>query len=131
MDRRDFLRAGVAGMALSTVGNYIAESASQKRRRVGLIGCGWYGKSAMFRLLQIEPVEIVSLCDVDSKMLGEAAGMVAERQTSKKTPHTYGDYREMLKREKLDIVNIGAGLDRGDHGQRVPMVGSGDVYDIE
>ncbi|MBL7189343.1 MAG: gfo/Idh/MocA family oxidoreductase, partial [Phycisphaerae bacterium] len=82
MDRRDFLRAGVAGMALSTVGNYIAESANQRRRRVGLIGCGWYGKAAHFRLLQIEPVEVVSLCDVDSKMLAEAAGMVAERQAS-------------------------------------------------
>jgi predicted homoserine dehydrogenase-like protein len=86
MDRRDFLRAGVAGMALSTAGSYIAESANQKRRRIGLIGCGWYGKSALFRLLQIEPVEVVSLCDVDSKMLAEAAGMVAERQVSKRKP---------------------------------------------
>jgi len=38
MDRRDFLRAGAAGMALSSFGNYIAESSNQKRRRVGLIG---------------------------------------------------------------------------------------------
>ena len=128
MDRRDFLRAGVAGMALSSVGNYIAESANQKRRHVGLIGCGWYGKAAHFRLLQIEPVEVVALCDVDSKMLGEAAGMVAERQASKKRPRTYGDYREMLKREKLDIVHVAT----PDHWHALAMIAAvkagADVY---
>ena len=45
--------------------------------RVGLIGCGWYGKVDLLRLLQVEPVEVVSLCDVDSKMLNEAADIVA------------------------------------------------------
>ena len=82
--------------------------AGQKPKRVGLIGCGWYGKGALFRLLQIAPVEVVSLCDVDKKMLAEAAEMVAARQASKKKPRTYGDYREMLKREQLDIVHIAA-----------------------
>ena len=128
MDRRDFLRAGAAGMALSSFGNYIAESSNQKRRRVGLIGCGWYGKSALFRLLQIEPVEVVSLCDVDRKMLAEAAGMVAERQVSRKKPRTYGDYREMLKREKLDIVHVAT----PDHWHALAMIAAvkagADVY---
>jgi predicted dehydrogenase len=128
MDRRDFLKAGVAGMAISTVGNYVAESANQKRRRVGLIGCGWYGKSAHFRLLQIEPVEVVALCDVDSQMVAEAAEMVAERQASKKKPRTYGDYREMLKREKLDIVHVAT----PDHWHALAMIAAvkagADVY---
>ena len=61
----------------------------QKRRRVGLIGCGWYGKSDLFRLIQISPVEVVSLCDVDKRMLAEAADMVAARQASKKRPRTF------------------------------------------
>ena len=85
MDRREFLKAGVAGMALSGLAaessNYVVASSGQKPKRYGLIGCGWYGKSAMFRLLQIAPVEVVSLCDVDSKMLAEAAEMVAARQS--------------------------------------------------
>ena len=106
MDRRDFLKAGVAGMTLSTVGNYVAESAGRKRRRVGLIGCGWYGKAAHLRLLQVEPAEVVCLCDVDSKMLAEAAEIVASRQASKKKPRTYTDYRQMLKQEQLDIVQV-------------------------
>jgi predicted dehydrogenase len=93
-----------------------------------LIGCGWYGKSALFRLLQIAPVEVVSLCDVDSKMLAEAAEMVAARQKSGKKPRTYGDYREMLKRERLDIVHIAT----PDHWHALAMIAAvkagADVY---
>jgi len=128
MDRRDFLKASAASMARLALGAYAGESARQKPRRVGLIGCGWYGKSAHFRLLQIEPVEVVALCDVDSRMLAEAAGMVAERQVSKKTPRTYGDYREMLKREKLDIVHVAT----PDHWHALAMIAAikagADVY---
>jgi predicted dehydrogenase len=129
MDRRDFLKAGAAGLALSAVSNYSTGFAGlSSTRRVGLIGCGWYGKSALFRLLQIAPVEVVAMCDVDSKMLAEAAGMVAARQKSKKRPRTYGDYREMLKREQLDIVHIAT----PDHWHALAMIAAvkagADVY---
>ena len=77
-----------------------------KPRRVGLIGCGWYGKIDLIRLIQVEPVEVVSLCDVDKQMLAEAASTVAARQASKRTPRTYGDYREMLAAKDLDLVLI-------------------------
>src|SRR5260370_21860159 len=92
MNRRKFLRVSAAGMALSAIGNYAAEFADQKKR-VGLIGCGWYGKADLFRLIQVAPVEVVSLCDVDKRMLADAAEMVAARQLSKKQPRTYADYR--------------------------------------
>lgn len=128
MDRREFLKAGAAGLAFSAIGNYTPLFADQKSKRVGLIGCGWYGKSALFRLLQVAPVEVVSLCDVDSKMLTEAAEMVAARQTSKKKPRTYGDYREMLKREQLDIVHVAT----PDHWHALAMIAAvkagADVY---
>jgi predicted dehydrogenase len=75
-------------------------------RRVGLIGTGWYGKSALLRLIQVEPVEVVALCDVDSRMLAEAAEIVAGRQKSGKQPRIYGDYRKMLKQEEMDIVQV-------------------------
>src|SRR4249919_2885774 len=101
MNRRQFLQTGVAGTALAASGY-----AQQKPRRVGLIGCGWYGKVDLLRLIQVAPVEVVSLCDVDSKMLGEAADIVASRQASGKKPRTYTDYREMLKEKDLDIVEV-------------------------
>jgi predicted dehydrogenase len=74
--------------------------------RVGLIGSGWYGKCDLLRLLQVAPVEVVSLCDVDRQMLSDAAAQVAARQASKKTPRTYGDYRKMLAERDLDLVII-------------------------
>src|SRR5207248_7192192 len=107
MQRRDFLSATAAGAAASMLGGYFVSGQEQKKRRVGLIGCGWYGKSDICRLIQVAPVEVVSLCDVDKKMLAEATDLVAARQSSKKQPRAFGDYRQMLKEKDLDIVLIG------------------------
>src|SRR5436190_19172311 len=118
MYRREFLQAGAAGLALSAVQGFAAEFADRKPIRVGLIGCGWYGKCDLFRLLQVAPVEIVSLCDADKQMLVGAAEMVAQRQVSKKTPRTFGDYRTMLKEKDLDIVLVAT----PDHWHALPMI---------
>src|SRR3954470_20233328 len=98
MNRRTFLQAGAASLALSSVRNYAADVAEiGNKKRVGLIGTGWYGKIDLFRLIQVAPVEVVSLCDVDKTMLANAAEMVSQRQASRKKPRTYSDYRQMLK----------------------------------
>lgn len=117
MNRRRFLQVGAAGLALSTLGSYAADFADQKKR-VGLIGCGWYGKADLLRLIQVAPVEVVSLCDVDQHMLSEAAEIVSTRQLSKKKPRTYADYREMLKEKDLDVVLIAT----PDHWHALPMI---------
>jgi predicted dehydrogenase len=127
MDRRDFLSAGTAALALSAAG-YHAGAADRKPPRVGLIGCGWYGKNDLFRLIQVQPVEVVALCDVDSQMLDKAADIVAQRQKLKKKPKGYGDYRKMLAEEKFDILVIGT----PDHWHALPMIAAveagADVY---
>jgi predicted dehydrogenase len=117
MHRRDFLKAGSAALALSAVPTYAAQLADQKKR-VGLIGSGWYGKADLLRLVQVAPVEVVSLCDVDSTMLSNAAALVATRQASKKTPRTYSDYRKMLAEKDLDIVLIAT----PDHWHALAMI---------
>jgi predicted dehydrogenase len=130
MNRRAFLGAGTAaaGAALSAVGKRAAGFTSREAKRVGLIGCGWYGKSDLIRLIQVAPVEVVSLCDVDKKMLAEAADIIGHRQASKKTPRTYADYRDMLKEKDLDLVLIGT----PDHWHALPMIAAveagADVY---
>src|SRR3954452_11165803 len=107
MNRRDFLkRSAAAGFAIATAPTFAAEFGDMKKR-VGLIGCGWYGKIDLLRLIQIAPVEVVSLCDVDQHMLEHAANLVAERQASKKKPRLFRDFRELLKQGDLDIVLIG------------------------
>src|SRR5213595_3901753 len=117
MNRRTFLKLGAGAAALSSLSTYGVDFADQKKR-VGLIGCGWYGKCDLLRLIQVAPVEVVSLCDVDSQMLGRAADMVAARQASKKKPRTYGDYRQMLKEKDLDLVLI----ETPDHWHALPMI---------
>ena len=107
INRRRFLQTTSASLALSVFGAEGLELVNQKPKRVGLIGTGWYGKSDLFRLIQVAPVEVVSLCDVDKQLLAEAAQLVSQRQKSKKVPRTYGDYRDMLKEKDLDIVLIG------------------------
>ncbi len=116
MNRRQFLAA--SGLALSAAKSYAVPFADQKPRRVGLIGCGWYGKADLFRLIQVAPVDVVSLCDVDTEMLAAAAEMTATRQVSKKKPRTYSDYREMLKEKDLDAVLIAT----PDHWHALTMI---------
>jgi predicted dehydrogenase len=117
MDRRDFLKQAAATVAFGSVPAY-AQQPAEARKRVGLIGCGWYGKTDLFRLIQVAPVEVVSLCDVDRSMLADAAAQVSARQASKKTPRTYTDYREMLKEKDLDIAIIVT----PDHWHALPMI---------
>ena len=124
-------RSDSSGLVLSGASDpapAAAFTAPRETKRVGLIGAGWYGKIDLFRLLQVAPVEVVSLCDVDRKMLAEAAEIVATRQVSKKKPRTYADYREMLKEKDLDIVLIAT----PDHWHPLAMIAAveagADVY---
>ena len=48
MNRRGFLHVAACGLAASLRNGYAAEFADQKPKRVGLIGCGWYGKCDPF-----------------------------------------------------------------------------------
>ncbi len=106
MQRRDFLRAMATGAVGSAAWPMHMDVWAANPLRVGLIGSGWYGKCDLFRLIQVAPVEVVSLCDVDKQLLADAATQVAGRQASKRTPRTYGDYRTMLAERDLDLVII-------------------------
>jgi len=118
MKRREFLTAGAAAGLGSSAWARSLDFLGRGPRRVGLIGCGWYGKCDLLRLIQVAPVEVVSLCDVDQVMLKKAAELVASRQQSRKTPRTYSDYREMLREKDLELVLI----DTPDHWHALPMI---------
>lgn len=108
MNRRQLLTTsalGLAGLALSRFP--AAFAAEGDKKRVGLIGTGWYGKCDLMRLIQVAPVDVVSICDVDKRMVEDAAELISTRQLSKKKPRIYSDYREMLKEKNLDIALIG------------------------
>src|SRR6516162_1513846 len=125
MNRRKFLASSTA---LATAPHLFAAPPADKPLRVALIGSGWYGKVDILRLIQVAPVEVVSLCDVDSKMLSDAADIIASRQKSKKRPRMYRDYREMLREKDLDIVEVAT----PDHWHALPTIAAiqsgADVY---
>ena len=102
MYRREFLKAASALPAAAGFNGAFAD----KTPRVGLIGTGWYGKCDLFRLIQVAPVEVVSVCDVDS-MLAERPTWSRCGRRRRRSRETYADYREMLKEKDLDIVLIG------------------------
>jgi predicted dehydrogenase len=125
MNRRDFIKGSGAAVISARA---LASEFLQSRPRVGLIGSGWYGKLDLFRLIQVAPVEVVSICDVDRRMLAEAADLIAGRQASKKKPRTFTDYRTMLKERDLDIVLVVT----PDHWHALQMIAAveagADVY---
>ena len=130
MTRRDFLKQGSTALALSAAASYVPTTfaAEPKPRRVGLIGTGWYGKSDIFRLMQIAPVEIVSLCDVDQRLLNDCADTAQKKNKSGKRPRIYTDYTKMLAEKDLEIVEIAT----PDHWHALPMIAAcqagADIY---
>ena len=127
ISRRRFLQTASASLAYAALGAYGVELV-QRPRRVGLIGTGWYGKSDLFRLMQVAPIDVVALCDPDKNMLAAAAALVGRRQKSGKVPPTYTDYRKLLAEHQPEIVLIGS----PDHWHALQMTAAveagADVY---
>ena len=73
-----------------------------KRYRVGIIGStkrGDYGHAIDVALANMPEINIVAVADED-----DAGRVSAQQRTS--APRAYASYREMLKKEDLDIVAI-------------------------
>ncbi|MVZ66573.1 gfo/Idh/MocA family oxidoreductase [Sphingobacterium sp. DK4209] len=107
LNRREFILGSTALLGLSSLPQLLKGELPKSIKNVGLIGAGWYGKSDLFRLLQVADVEVLAVCDVDKRHLKEAAQLIAERQKSKNTPKTYADYRKMLSAHQFDLILIG------------------------
>ena len=67
--------------------------------RVGIIGCGWMGKSHAQAYAELDNVRMAAASDTHSKVL-------AELQEEHDIPNGYADYHEMLAKEDLDIVSV-------------------------
>jgi len=106
-NRRQFIIGTGAFLSLAALRNSGFAAEILNAKKVALIGAGWYGKSDLFRLLQVSDVEVVAVCDVDQKHLNEAATLISQKQKSKKEPKKYSDYRKLLKENKLDVVLVG------------------------
>lgn len=100
-DRRTFLKVTAAGtVALTSLGELTANP--DKKYKTALVGCGWWGNNILKYAMESGECKIVAVCDVDQGFLDATAERV--RTEKGDDPKKYGDYRELLEKEKPDIV---------------------------
>ncbi len=103
INRRTFLKGSMAsGLAFAAPNIIMAET--DKKHRTALVGSGWWGMNIARVALQSRECKLVAMCDVDSNQLDPAASEI--EQLSGDKPSKYKDYRELLDREKPDIVIV-------------------------
>src|SRR5580765_2471658 len=121
MDRRDFVRASAASLALAAGGRATTDA----KPRVGVIGCGWFGMWDLQMLMDVATIEVIGLSDPDKQMLDNAASWVEGK--GQKRPKLVKHYQELLA-EKPDIVIVGT----PDHWHPLAMIDAvkagADVY---
>jgi predicted dehydrogenase len=101
--RRDFLAASAAaGVAFGAPAVHGAEKT--KKYRTALIGSGWWGRNNLNAAIEAGESQVVGLCDVDQRQLDAAADAV-EKKTGT-APKKHKDFRELLEREKPEIVIV-------------------------
>jgi hypothetical protein len=120
LSRRGFLDRSLAALTLSGLPLWYAHEAlaeqqerdvaSEKAKKAGpndqivmaAIGVGGQGTGIMKAAKRKPGVKFVAVCDLDSSHAKKAAKEIG------KDCHEYKDFRELLSREDLDAVTIGA-----------------------
>jgi predicted dehydrogenase len=104
INRRDFIKTSAA--ATLSLGPFpITGSKSANKYTTALIGSGWWGMNILHCAMEAGQSKVVALCDVDENMLNPAAADV--EKLSGDRPTRYKDYRELLAKEKPEIVIVG------------------------
>jgi predicted dehydrogenase len=112
--RREFIKASVAA-SLYPVPIMGAQS-KDKKYTTALIGSGWWGMNILREAMAAGESKVVALCDVDENQMGTCFSEVAK--LSGDQPKKYKDYRELLQREKPEIVIVGT----PDHWHALNMI---------
>ncbi len=102
--RRRFLQQTALASAAFSAAPFIRAADPVKKFRTALIGCGWWGKNILKEAIASGRVKVVGLCDVHENVREVAAEQVTDLNGDK--PKTYNDFREMLEKEKPEIVLI-------------------------
>jgi predicted dehydrogenase len=124
LSRRRFLETATALGGVALPGAFPGARAATKNGKLAIAAIGMGGQMMNYLVKELEKVDqdIVAVCDVDRGRLAAAAG---QERLSK--ARAYGDYRELLEKEKdVDAVVIGtpdhwhvpiaiAALDSGRH----------------
>ena len=84
--------------------------------RIGCIGVGGMGTNNMNGFMKHPEVEIIAVCDVDSKNLQKAAATVMKKQGH--MPKVHLDFRHLLDMKDVDAVVIST----PDHWHALPFI---------
>lgn len=90
--------------------------AQGRRYRTALIGAGWWGMNILTAAVEAGESEVVALCDVDRNQLDAALKKLAP--LTRDQPRRFEDYRELLAKEKPEIVIVGT----PDHWHALPTI---------
>jgi hypothetical protein len=104
MQRRQFIKTTAAASAALATAPLIRVVGQDKKYRTALVGAGWWGGNILRCAIQAGQSKIVALCDVDANQLNATAAEV--KKLSGETPKLYRDYRELLLKEKPEIVIV-------------------------
>src|SRR5688572_10426549 len=106
MRRRAFLSRIAVGGTLATFTNapFVLGSTEGKAFRTALIGTGWWGKNILKEGIASSRCKVVALADVDANAVEVAGDQVNDLNGD--TPKLYRDHRELLEREKPEIVIV-------------------------
>jgi predicted dehydrogenase len=100
--RRHFI--GTAALGAVAMPAILRGAADDRKLKVGLIGCGWYGMVDLDAMFRCGGVEAIALCDVDSDHLKKCVATVEKKQGSK--PQTMARYEDLLALPELEAVII-------------------------
>ncbi|MBM3789975.1 MAG: twin-arginine translocation signal domain-containing protein, partial [Acidobacteria bacterium] len=117
--RRDFLRAGAAGLGGMAAAGLPQPGTAQTRAgmidykappletvRIGLVGVGGMGTAHVRNLLRIPGVEIRAACDIVEQRVERAQEMVVKAGSGRPEGYSRGpwDFKRLCDREDLDLV---------------------------
>ena len=103
LSRRSLL-VGAGASAVLLNFPFILRSQPAKRYRTALIGSGWWGMNILTEAMASGECKVVGIADPSMAAMANAATKVSE--LSGDTPNKYIDFRELLEKEKPEIVVI-------------------------
>ncbi|MFP4499395.1 MAG: Gfo/Idh/MocA family protein [Candidatus Hydrogenedentota bacterium] len=107
VNRRQFLGAAAGTAAFGVLGAGKA-NAQPDSVRVGIIGTGNRGTALLRILLKMDGVQVPAICDIDTKVVERAVGLISE--AGQPAPKTYTrdehHYKDLCTRDDLDAVIV-------------------------
>ena len=100
MNRRNFLKTSAAANLAWPI-----LASRDKKYTTALVGTGWWGMNILGCALEAGRSKVVAMCDVDTNQLDPAVDKV--QKLSGDQPKKYKDFRELLQKEKPEILIVG------------------------